>query len=198
MDTRAIGEPGIDQRLREIDAATQRRDEALDEHEDLLGVAEPDRRRLDATVAFDPHASGAIHHHLAHALVAKKRRELTESEEPVVEVPLERPKLAARERDALGGGRLAEQRTELVAAWPAIRRLAQPEQQRALESLADRAHVASIASRIVASLAVAWGASGGSASGLTPWKPIRSSSVPSAVRWRPHDCSSGAASACRR
>src|SRR5206468_302278 len=100
----------------------------------------------NATVAFDPHAAGAIHHDLAHALVAKERRELAESEEPVIEVPLERPKLAARERDALCRGRLAEQCAELVAAWPAIRRLAQPEQQRALESLADRAHVASMAS----------------------------------------------------
>ena len=146
MDARAVGEPGVDERLREVDPAAERRDEALDEHEDLLGIAEPDRRGFDATVALDPDPAGAVDHHLAHAIVAKERRELAEAEESVVEIPLERPQLAGREGDAFGRCGLAEQRTELVPARPAIGALAQPEEEGLLEALAGGAHVASIES----------------------------------------------------
>jgi len=69
VHARAVGQTCVDEGRREIDASPQRRDETLDEDEDLVGIREADAGLLQTTVALDPHTSRAVHHHLADALV---------------------------------------------------------------------------------------------------------------------------------
>ena len=96
MHAGAVGKPAVDQRARKIDSTTERRDEPLDEDEDLLRVGESDPGLLELSVAFDPDAFVPIDHDLRHALIAQQWGEIAEAEEPVVEPSLERPELAGR------------------------------------------------------------------------------------------------------
>ena len=122
MDARAVGEPCIHERAREIDPTTQRRDQPLDDDHDLFGVDEADRGLLELPFALDPHATETVDHHLGHPLIAKKRRELAKPEQAVVEPALERPQLAGGYHNTLFGERLAKCRGEVLPTRTAIRR----------------------------------------------------------------------------
>ena len=56
VDPRAVGQPGVAQRLGLVDAAPERREDPLDRVAQLRLAVERRRRRLDAAVALDPHA----------------------------------------------------------------------------------------------------------------------------------------------
>src|SRR5882762_11748490 len=85
VDTRPIGQSPIDEWAGEIDPPAERRDEPLDQHEDLLRIGKVDRGLLKPAVALDPHTPGAIDHDLGHAIVAEQRSELAETEQAIFE-----------------------------------------------------------------------------------------------------------------
>jgi hypothetical protein len=89
VHARAVRQSRVDERCGEIDATTERGHEPFDDHEDLLVVGEANAGLLEAPVALDPDSPRAIHHHLAHALVAQQWREGTEAEETVLEEALQ-------------------------------------------------------------------------------------------------------------
>ena len=81
----------------EFDAAVA----AFDEDEDLVGIREADAGLLESAITLDPYAARAVHHHLAHTLVAQERRKRGKPEQPVFEPPLQLAELARRNNDPL-------------------------------------------------------------------------------------------------
>lgn len=146
VHARPVGESRVDERIRQIDPAAERRDESFDEHEDLVSVAETDRDRLDAPTTLDPDAPHPVHHDLGHPFIAKQRRELAQAEEPVAQPSLVTGKLRRRQGNALRGGTLPEERAERLDPRAALLALAEPRRHRPLEPVSDRGHDASIAS----------------------------------------------------
>ena len=67
VDARAVGQPRVAQRLGLVDAAPERREDALDRVAQVGLAGEARRRRLDAPVALDPHLLGAVDHDLVDA-----------------------------------------------------------------------------------------------------------------------------------
>src|SRR5437870_3609729 len=146
VHSRTIGKSRVDERTCEVDASAERRDEPLDQHEDLLRIGEMDRGLLKPSIALNPDAAGAIDHDLGHAVVTQERCELAEAKEPVFQPALEQAQLARRDDEALVHERLAQGRRELLATGPAIGRFTKTRDDAAFDAGArgDR-HVASIA-----------------------------------------------------
>src|SRR5437867_2373222 len=91
MHPRTIGEPGIDERAREVDAPAEWRHEPLDEYENLLGIAEMDRRLLQSPVTPDPYAlprtpSRALGRVVAAAIALSARGSARNTSRPAIEV----------------------------------------------------------------------------------------------------------------
>ena len=146
MNAGAVRQPRVDERTREIDAPAKWRDEPLNEHEDLLGVAEADGGLLKPTVAFDPHTACSVDHELGDTVIPKQRRQVPKPEQTIVEPPLERPELTSRDDDTLFDECLAQRTWQLVATRPAIWSLSQPGYDAAFDACPRRdCHSASIA-----------------------------------------------------
>src|SRR2546428_12299397 len=136
----------MDERTGEIDPPAERRNEPLDEHQDLLRVGEMDRGLLEPPVAFDPDTPGAVDHDLRHPIVAQQRGELAKTEEAVFEPPLEQAQLPRGDDQPLVHERLAQRRRKLLAARTALRRFTKTRDHAALDAGARRdRHVASVA-----------------------------------------------------
>src|SRR5688572_14808462 len=146
MHARTVGKPCVDERTCEIDPPSQRRDEPLDEHEDLFGIREMDRGLLEPPLALDPDAPSAVDHHLGDALVAQQWRELAEAKQPIFEPALEQAELTRRDHQPLIDERLAQCGGKMLATRPAVRRFAKTRNDAALDASPSRdGHVASIA-----------------------------------------------------
>ncbi len=73
VDARAVGQAGVDARAGLVDVPAQRRDDAVDDVEDVLVVAESGGRLLDASGALDIDAVRAIDHDLGDGVVGEER-----------------------------------------------------------------------------------------------------------------------------
>ena len=99
VDPRAVGETGVDHRAELVDAAAERREDALDRVAQRLLVVEATAGRLDPARPLDVDAIGAVDHHLLDPRVVEQLLERPEADR-VADDP-------RRERLAVG---LAEQR----------------------------------------------------------------------------------------
>ena len=79
VDTRAIGQASIHARAGLIDVAAEGRDDAVDDIEHVLVVAEGDVRALDATGSLDVHLERAVDHDLGDARVGQERLDRPEA-----------------------------------------------------------------------------------------------------------------------
>src|SRR5438067_174864 len=120
VHARTIGKPTVDERTCEIDAPSERRDEALDQDQYFLGVGEVDGGLLEAPVALDPDTACAVHHDLGHAIVAQQRGEFAETEQSVFEPAFEKPELARRDDQTLVDEGLAQRCGKLLATRSAV------------------------------------------------------------------------------
>jgi len=126
VHARAVGQPRVAQRLGLVDAASERREDALDCMAQVGFAVEARGGRLDAALALHPDLLGPVDHDLVDGRVGQQRLERTEPEgalrhpgdEMRAGVVVEQPRLAIDERaDALvhvtavaaAAGRLAEQ-----------------------------------------------------------------------------------------
>ena len=90
VDARAVGEARVDARARLVDPAAHRRDDPVDDAQDVLVVEE---RRVDAqdlAAALDVDVVGAVDHHLGDGLVVEERLDRAEARD-VVDQLLDQP-----------------------------------------------------------------------------------------------------------
>ena len=106
---RAVGEAGVDQRARPVDAEPERGDDALDEGEGG-GLVDHDRGALEVAVALDPHLAPAVEHDLVDRGVGEQRLEGTEPVDPGPDPLDHRLDRRAREQRVAVAGEGAQQR----------------------------------------------------------------------------------------
>ena len=82
VHARAVGQAGIDARARLVDVAPERRDDAVDDVEDVLVVAEGDVDLLDAAGTLDVDALRAVDHDLGDARVGQQGLDGPEARRP--------------------------------------------------------------------------------------------------------------------
>ena len=117
VDSRSVGQAGIDEGTRAIDAQAEGRHHALDEEIDGVAI-DADRGGLKFTATLDPHRARTVDHHLGDQRIGEQRFERPESggagEDPI-DHPVEhggRRQRRPRPRKAGHGARIGRDRVD--------------------------------------------------------------------------------------
>ena len=86
VDAAAVGETRVDHRRRFVDAPADRRDDLLDDPQQVLLVLEPHGARLEHSEAFDEDAVVAVDQDIGDRWILEQRLERTKAEEFVEDV----------------------------------------------------------------------------------------------------------------
>ena len=115
VDARAVGQAGVDHRAGLVDAAADRRDDAVDDAHHVVVVLERDVRQLELAAPLDVDLARPVDHDLGDGLVAQQRLERTEADDLVGDLLEHADALGAREGEALLVDRDAEDLLDLAA-----------------------------------------------------------------------------------
>ena len=114
VESRSVGQPGIDHRRGLVDAAADPRDDAVDDLKQVVVVAEADLRLLDPPFFLDIDVLGPVDHDVADLVVLEQQLERTEAEclvEDLIDQPLA---LVAVQQRVFGVAELLDDTSDLV------------------------------------------------------------------------------------
>ncbi len=109
VDTRAIRQAGVDVGARLVDAAAERRHDAIDDAHQVVIALEADRFAVDLALALDVDVLGPVDHDFGHGLVGQQRLERAKAEDLGHDLFEQPPPLRPREHDLLFGQDVLEQ-----------------------------------------------------------------------------------------
>ena len=156
VDAAAVGEPGVDQRARLVDAAADRRGDALRDIDDMLHVAEPRVGPFELAAPLDIDIVRPVDEDVGDLVVVEKRLERTQADHVVGEFGREQVLFALVELDPLLGRDLLNELGDLVlqrrSRQPRRRRRIDPRHQQVPDPLLDVAADRGPGSRPVAAI----------------------------------------------
>ena len=101
VDAAAVGKAGVDHRRSLVDAATDLRDDLVDDAHHVRVVDEADVRALELAVALDVDLVGRVDHDLRHAVVTQQRLDRAVAEDVVRQLADDLAALLAGQRGAV-------------------------------------------------------------------------------------------------
>ena len=143
VDARAVGQAGVDHRAALVDAAAERRHDAVDDAHQLLGVAEADVRLSSMPVPLDVDLVRPVDQDFGDAVVVQERLERAVAQDAgddlLEELARARPRLSGMSSSASVSPKMRSSARRTSSALSALHRGAQLGEQPALHAVADRA-----------------------------------------------------------